>query len=335
MLKVYQNHSLKELNGFRLDVKAEKFICVDNNDEIIDFLKAADNKEHFNILGEGSNILFTSDVKETIIHPCMKEIEVLGEDDKQKTLRVGAGKNWDEFVAYCVMENLGGIENLSKIPGSTGSAPVQNIGAYGVEVKECILWVEGIDIETKELRKLYNKDCKFAYRQSIFKNELKHRFIITHVAFKLSKHPSFNLSYGKVKSVFESKKKQNLQALRESIIEIRASKLPDHKVTGNVGSFFKNPVVKPEIFKKLYDKHPDIPSYPSGENIKVPAAWLIEKAGWKGVREGDTGTWPQQPLVIVNYGNSSGKQIFEFSEKIRDSVKQQFGIDLEREVNVI
>jgi UDP-N-acetylmuramate dehydrogenase len=335
MTEVKHNQSLKELNSFGMDVRAETFIYLDNVKEMQELISTLNfDKEKTLVLGEGSNILFTKDFNGLVIHPCLKGIEISDEDDRIVDLNVAAGENWDEFVDFCVKNNYGGLENLSLIPGSVGSAPVQNIGAYGVEVGEKIIWVEGLDLITGELRKIFAKDCGFGYRNSIFKKELKNRFVITSVHFKLDKNSGLNLSYGPVKRMFEAKKKHDIQTLRETIIEIRESKLPDYKNIGNAGSFFKNPVISIIQFQELQNSYPDIPSYPSGDKIKIPAAWLIEKAGWKGVREDDAGTWPDQPLVLVNYGNATGKEILNLAEKIQDSINSQFGIELEMEVNV-
>ncbi len=336
MTGILENYSLKKLNSFGLDVKARYFTRFSHPDEVFDFLKAGalTNQRHL-ILGEGSNIVFTEDYDGLVLHPVVRGIEILQEDDLYIEVKAGAGEHWDSFVAHCVKNGWSGLENLSLIPGMVGSAPVQNIGAYGVEVKDRILWVEGIHLERKTSERIYAVDCKFDYRQSIFKQELKNRFLITHVCFKLDQHPRFNLSYGAVEQEFRKSRKQDLAALRETIISIRSGKLPDPAKIGNAGSFFKNPVLHVKDFGDLKERYPDLPSFPSGDDLKIPAAWLIEKAGWKGVREKDTGTWPMQPLVIVNYGHASGKEIFAFSEQIRDSVKKQFGIDLEREVTIV
>ena len=336
MTAILENYSLKNHNTFGFDVKARSFIRFGKTAEILDFLDGNDlGDKEFMILGGGSNILFLGDFDGMILHPHILGIETVREDDLFIDLRVGAGENWDQFVGYCVREGYSGLENLSLIPGMVGSAPVQNIGAYGVEVKNRILRVDGVHLQKKKLQTIYAEECGFGYRQSIFKQDLKNRFLITHVYFRLDKQPRFELGYGILEQEFRKKKKQDAASLRETIIDIRSAKLPDPAVFGNAGSFFKNPVLTVKTFGELRDMHPGLPSYPSGEQIKIPAAWLIEKAGWKGIRENDTGTWPQQPLVIVNYGKATGREVFEFSEQIRASVKKQFGIDLEREVSVI
>lgn len=336
MTGLLENYPLKELNTFGFDVKARYFIRFETPGEILTFLDSHQPGDYnYMILGEGSNMVFTADYDGLILQPAISGIDILNEDDLYVEVKAGAGENWDNFVSYCVQHGWSGLENLSLIPGMTGSAPVQNIGAYGVEVRDRIIWVEGVYLDEKKKDRIYAEDCRFGYRNSIFKQELKNRFLITHVCFRLDKHPRFELGYGILEQEFKKKKKHNTASLRETIIEIRSAKLPDPAQIGNAGSFFKNPVLPVKAFGLLQEKYPDLPSYPSGENIKIPAAWLIEKAGWKGVREKDTGTWPRQPLVIVNYGNATGREVFEFSEQIRLSVKKQFDIDLEREVNIV
>jgi UDP-N-acetylmuramate dehydrogenase len=334
MINRHKNFSLKKLNTFGIDAIALEYINLESEADLSEYLGEGVPEERL-ILGEGSNLLFRNDYKGTVIHPDIKGVETLFEDELFIEIKAACGENWDEFVEFCCNNNYGGLENLSLIPGTVGSAPVQNIGAYGVEVKDRVLWVEGIEIQSGETKKIYNKDCQFEYRNSIFKKELKSQFIIHSVAFRLDKNPHFILNYGNLENTFSSRTTRDIKTLRECIIEIRESKLPDPKETGNAGSFFKNPVVSLKQFAELKEKYPEIPSYPAGEKTKIPAAWLIEKSGWKGVREKNTGTWPKQPLVIVNYGNASGEEIFHFSEKIRAAVRDLFQIDLEREVNVI
>ncbi|MGC9343143.1 MAG: UDP-N-acetylmuramate dehydrogenase [Bacteroidales bacterium] len=334
MIKTSKNHPLSKLNTFGVDAIAESYVQVDDINELSDFFLSVKPRKYLTI-GEGSNLLFADDYKGTIIHPVMKGIKVESMDDQFVNIVANSGENWDSFVEYCCNHNYAGLENLSLIPGSIGSAPVQNIGAYGVEVKDHLNWVEGFDVKSGEIKKIYAAECKFGYRTSIFKEKLKGSFIITSVSFRLLRYPKFVLNYGNVEQVFKKKKKQDLQSLRECIIEIRRSKLPEPEEFGNAGSFFKNPVIPIAEFAKLQEDYPAIPSYPSGEMIKIPAAWLIEKAGWKGVKEKNIGTWPRQPLVIVNYGGAKGIDIFNFSEKIRKAVEEKFKINLEREVTVI
>ncbi|MFW5644501.1 MAG: UDP-N-acetylmuramate dehydrogenase [Bacteroidota bacterium] len=334
MTKHYRHYSIKELNSFGIDVRARNYLSFNSFKDLQEYVQKGIPEDHL-IIGEGSNLLFRTDYNGTLIHPAIKGINPIAEDELFIDIEVSSGENWDSFVDYCCQHNYAGLENLSLIPGAVGSAPVQNIGAYGVEVKDRILWVKGIDIDTGEWKKIFNKECKFGYRSSIFKQQLQGKFIITSVLFRLDKKPSFILDYGNIEVLFRHKGKQNLETVRECIIEIRRSKLPDHKETGNAGSFFKNPVLSVEHFSLLKTAYPDIPNFTVEGKIKIPAAWLIEKAGWKGVREGQTGTWPKQPLVIVNYGNATGEEIFTFSEKIRKAVRDRFSIELDREVKVI
>lgn len=334
---ILKNHSLLHFNSFGIDVNAMYYACLNEFGQIHKQMASIiSTGDVFLILGAGSNLLFTSNYKGVIVHNCLKGIDTVSEDSRNVYIRASAGENWDEFVALMVEKGYGGLENLSLIPGSTGSSPVQNIGAYGVEVKDRIVEVEGYSIPDLKFQILKNEECRFNYRDSIFKNELKGRFLITAVVFKLDKHPVFNLKYGAVETLFRNKEVQDLKSLRETIIEIRRSKLPDPSEYGNAGSFFKNPVVSVQTFNNLIKQFTNVPGYPSGiDSIKIPAAWLIEKAGWKGVRDGDVGTWSLQPLVIVNYGSATGREIFKFSEKIKQSVFEKFEIELVREVNVI
>jgi UDP-N-acetylmuramate dehydrogenase len=334
MIRIHDDFSMKGLNTLGIDAYSRIYVYTDSFEDLNEYIKK-DLPQKRLIIGGGSNLLFRGNFHGTVIHPDIKGIKEISKDDLHVELEVGCGENWDSFVKYCCDKNYGGIENLSLIPGTVGSAPVQNIGAYGVEIKDRVLWVMGIDLTSGDTQKIYHKDCNFEYRNSIFKQELKNKFIVTSVAFRLDVHPRFELGYGNVESLFKEKKQQTIHELRNTIIEIRKSKLPDPVTCGNAGSFFKNPIISIDQFSNLKNNYPSIPSYPAGDMIKIPAAWLIEKSGWKGVREGDTGTWPLQPLVIVNYGNASGEEVFLFSEKIKNAVESQFGIALEREVEVL
>ena len=334
MTDIIENKSLIKLNSFGLDIIGTRYSNPSNIENLIEIFNNSNSEETL-ILGEGSNLLFSKDYNGLIIHPRILGKEIVEEDSERIILKVFCGENWDKLVEYCVDRNWGGLENLSLIPGSVGSSPVQNIGAYGVEVKDRIEWVEGIKKNDTKITRIANSDCKFNYRDSIFKNELKNKFLITSVVFRLDKNPILKTDYGKLSEVFSLKKKQNLESLRESVIEIRNSKLPDPEEFGNSGSFFKNPVIDFKKFQSLQNIYPEIPSYKVINGIKIPAAWLIEQAGWKGKREGNCGTWPSQPLVIVNYGGATGKDILQFSRKIQQSVSEKFGIDLQREVKLI
>jgi UDP-N-acetylmuramate dehydrogenase len=338
MIRFSENYSLKQHNTFGIEAQAKYFFEFTDVEDLSVFLNS--NKsikdEKILIIGEGSNILFMNDFEGLIIHPNLPGIQVVKEDRQNIWLEVGAGEVWDEFVQYAVDYQLGGIENLSLIPGSVGAAPVQNIGAYGQEVGNVIEKVKGFDLNNNIPVEFSAEQCEFGYRSSVFKYKLKNSIIITSVVFRLEKFPEFVLSYGQVEEKAKEKGEVNLHSVRDAVIEIRESKLPDVKDLGNAGSFFKNPEVGIEIAEKLKSQFEDIPVYPTKAGFaKLAAGWLIEKSGWKGIRDGDVGVHEKQALVLVNYGNSQGKQIYDFSEKIRHSVFEKFGVELEREVNCV
>ena len=338
MICFSENYSLKRHNTFGIDASAKYFFEFTEPDDLLVFLSANKSlkEEKLIVIGEGSNILYLNDFDGLVIHPNIPGIQIVKEDRQNIWMEVGAGEVWDEFVQYAVDFGLGGIENLSLIPGLVGAAPVQNIGAYGQEVGNVVAQVKGFDLETRLTREYSVEQCEFGYRSSIFKSGLKNRFIITSVIFKLEKFPEFILNYGQVEEKSKAKGEVNLKTIREAIIEIRQSKLPDVKELGNAGSFFKNPEVDSEYTEQLKSKFENIPVYPSKNGkTKLAAGWLIEKAGWKGVREGDAGVHEKQALVLVNYGTASGQQIYKFSEKIKQSVFEKFGIELELEVNCV
>ncbi|APZ46834.1 UDP-N-acetylenolpyruvoylglucosamine reductase [Polaribacter reichenbachii] len=335
-MKIQHNISLKNYNTFGIDVTAKRFISVDSVYQLQQLLKT--EKDIFLISG-GSNMLLTKDIEKLVIHIDINGISIDNEDDNNAYITVNAGENWHEFVLWCVGQNYGGIENLSLIPGNVGTCPIQNIGAYGVEVKDTITKVEALEIETQKLVSFANDECNFGYRNSIFKNEVKGKYIITSVSFKLTKNEhQLNTSYGAIETELASKKieKPSLKNISDAVIAIRKSKLPDPKEIGNSGSFFKNPVIDKSAFLELQKKYPKIPSYTISENeIKVPAGWLIEKAGFKGKRFGNFGVHEKQALVLVNYGNASGKEIYQLAKKIQQTILEQFKISLEIEVNII
>ncbi len=338
MIRYFENYSLKEHNTFGLDAKAKFYFEFTEPEDLSIFLHSDKTwkEEKIYVLGEGSNTLFLEDYDGLIIHPNVPGMFQVHEDRQNIWMEAGAGENWDEFVKYCVNFRLGGIENLSLIPGTVGAAPVQNIGAYGQEVQNVIEKVKGYHVETNELQEFTAEECRFAYRNSIFKRELKNKFIITSVVFRLEKFPEFILNYALVEDTVKTLGEVNLKNIRDAVIAIRSSKLPDVNVLGNAGSFFKNPEVEAETAEKLQAKYEGMPVYPAGHGkIKLAAGWLIEKTGWKGFREGDVGVHEKQALVLVNYGSATGKQIFELSEKMRQSVLSKFGVELEREVNCI
>lgn len=337
MSKLFEKFPLKSRNTFGLDHTSDFFFEATDKSDLLLFIKERIKPGvSYMMIGEGSNILFTGDYHGTLIHPAIKGTEVIEENKDKIIVRVGAGENWDEFVINCVRKNWYGLENLSMIPGSVGSSPVQNIGAYGVEAKDSIFEVEGFFLESGKQQVFKNAECRFGYRSSIFKLELKNRFVITSVSYSLSKHPHFELGYGPVEREFLRKPVKDLSNLRQTIIDIRKSKLPDPNIVGNAGSFFKNPVLSNPEFDALKKKLPSVPSYPIDEkHTKVPAAWLIEHAGLKGFREGNVGTFPTQPLVIVNYGGANGEEIYNFAKKIVATVNSMSGITLEMEVNLV
>jgi UDP-N-acetylmuramate dehydrogenase len=338
MITLRENYSLKNHNSFGIDVRARYFADIDNESDLAQFIRHNPATGlPLMILGAGNNILFVSDYEGLIIHPLIQGIEVLQENTSSVTVRVGAGVLWDSFVEWAVSKNYGGVENLSLIPGSVGASPVQNIGAYGSEAAEIIEKVETTQIRNGRKKIFRPTDCRFGYRTSIFKTDLRSMVIISHVVFRLSKRPVLKTEYGEMHERLKKYKETSVHEVREVIIEIRSEKLPDPQKIGNAGSFFKNPVLSENEFHSFIHNHPDAPNYQAEMKgfHKIPAAWLIEQCGWKGRRIGATGTYSRQPLVIVNYGNATGKEIYEFSEKIREDVLKSFRIRLEREVNVV
>ena len=338
MVRFFDNYSLKNHNTFGIEAKARFFFEFTEPEDLFEFLTANSTwkNETIFILGGGSNLLFVNDFEGLMIHPNIPGITVVKETRNQVWLEVGAGENWDRFVAHCVGQEYCGLENLSLIPGNVGAAPVQNIGAYGVEVREFVDTVRGFDLKTMEAYEIPAEACNFGYRNSIFKNELKNRFIVTSVIFRLEKFPDFKLEYGHLKAEVEKLGGASLQHVRDAVIAIRRSKLPDPAELGNAGSFFKNPVVDSELAANLKAVHPDLPVYGAGEGrSKLAAGWLIEQCGWKGFREGDAGVHHLQALVLVNFGRATGDELFRLSEKIQKSVSEKFGIELEPEANIL
>ncbi|MFO8234140.1 MAG: UDP-N-acetylmuramate dehydrogenase [Bacteroidales bacterium] len=337
MAEVYENISLKPYNTFGIDAHANYFTqCT----SVEDFYKIINDPEYRNtkklILGGGSNILFTKDFEGLIIQNSITGVEVVEENEKTVTIRAGAGEDWDSFVEYTVNNDWCGLENLSYIPGNVGASPIQNIGAYGEEAKNSIKEVETIDLENCEKVIYQNKECRFGYRNSIFKEERKGKSIITHVVFTLQKKYVFNLDFGILKKTVNQRGEITLQNIRDSVIEIRSHKLPDPKELGSAGSFFKNPVISEEKLRTVQQKFPNIPYYEiEKDTIKIPAAWLIDKLGWKGYRKGDAGVHKNQALVLVNYGKADGEQIYLLSQQIIESVEEKYGIHLEYEVNIL
>jgi UDP-N-acetylmuramate dehydrogenase len=335
-----ENVELLPYNCFRLRCLARYFLKIGGVDELSAGLDQAETlgiKSQF-ILGGGSNILFTKNFDGLVLKNEIKGIKILNEDEEHIYVKAGAGESWHEFVMFCVHNDYAGIENLSLIPGNVGASPMQNIGAYGVEIKEVFHELEAFHKKEKTIRKFSLADCEFGYRDSVFKHKYAGEFVITSVTYRLNKRPVFNISYGAVKQELEKMGVQDLsiQAVSKAVINIRSSKLPDPKEIGNAGSFFKNPVIPNEQFKELKTRFPDIVSFPAGDtHTKLAAGWLIEQCGWKGYRKGDAGCYPRQALVLVNYGHATGQEILQLSEQIIDSVKNKFRVDLEREVNLV
>lgn len=332
-----ENLSLKTYNTFRINALAKYFCEFSSADLLAEILEEHQGVEKM-ILGGGSNILFTKNFGGLVLKNNIPGINVVNEDDKSFYVKAGAGVNWHQFVMYCVGNNYGGVENLSLIPGNTGASPMQNIGAYGIEIKDMFHELNAWNLADNTIQRFNNSDCEFGYRESVFKKKYKGQFIVLDVTFKLNKKPVFNISYGAIKSELEKMNVQELtiQAISEAVIKIRTSKLPDPSVIGNAGSFFKNPEIHRHALQELLRIEPGLPNYKiDDDTFKIPAGWLIEQCGWKGYREGDAGCYEKQALVLVNYGNATGKEIFDLSDEIKISVKEKFGIDLEREVNII
>jgi UDP-N-acetylmuramate dehydrogenase len=335
-MQVEKNISLLPFNTFHIHVEAGMFCRITTIDEAREAvaIKAPDRL----VLGGGSNILLTRNFDGLVIKTEIPGVEKIAETPETVTVRVGAGQNWHGFVQWCIAHGYGGVENLSLIPGCVGAAPMQNIGAYGAEISHVCGAVHCLQVNDGQMLQLGNSDCRFGYRESIFKHELKDRVIITHVDFQLQKQPVFNTSYGAIEAELDAMgvSTLSLQAVSEAVIRIRQSKLPDPAVVGNAGSFFKNPVIPATQFDKLKQVYPSMPAYQSGAlEMKVPAAWLIEQAGWKGYRLGDAGVHTRQALVLVNYKQATGCEILHLSQQIIDSVQQKFGISLQREVNIV
>ncbi len=329
--------SLKSYNTFGIDITAEYFYSINSIKELFELLKTKPSKIF--VLGGGSNLLFTKNIKGIVLHINIKGIEIYNKNNSLTRVRAYAGENWHEFVIWTIDQNLGGLENLSLIPGNVGTAPIQNIGAYGVELKDTFVSCEAINLETLKVENFNKIDCKFGYRSSIFKTEKKNKYIIISVTFELkNKNHKLKTSYGDIKKQLDKNHimSPTIKDVSDSVIYIRKSKLPDPNKLGNAGSFFKNPVINNKEFRQILEQFPNIPHYiVSDDKIKIPAAWLIEKAGFKGKKFKTHGVHDKQALVLVNYGMATGSEILELSKLIQDSVDIIFGINLEREVNIV
>jgi UDP-N-acetylmuramate dehydrogenase len=339
LMQVQKNVALRHLNTFGLESRATFFVDVHSDFEVQQIIRDPEWKDVRKfILGGGSNILLLQDLDALVIHTAIEGIKTIREDDAHIWLHVGGGVVWHEFVMYCVENGYGGVENLSLIPGTVGAAPLQNIGAYGVEVKEVVESVDAVLLTTGALETFTREQCRFGYRESIFKNELKGQYFITGVTFRLNKKPDFKVQYGDIQRTLDSMgvTQLSIRAISDAVIHIRRSKLPDPAEIGNAGSFFKNPEISRGQYEKLQISFPAIPGYiVNEETMKVPAGWLIEQAGWKGHRQGAIGVHERQALVLVNYGGGTGLEIKELSKKIQTSIFEKFGIALQAEVNFV
>lgn len=336
-MKELTDYSLLHHNTFGMDVRTAHFVEYESVEELCAFLKQKNYELPLLHIGRGSNLLFSGDYQGTVLHSLIKGYEVVSETSDTVDVRVGAGEVWDDFVAYTVQKNLYGAVNLSLIPGEVGASAVQNIGAYGVEAKDLIVSVDTVCVSTGELRQFSNEECRYAYRKSIFKQELKGKYIVTHVTYRLSKVPVWHLDYGNIRTELDKAScPLTLDNLRRIIIRIREEKLPDPAQMGNAGSFFMNPVIPKKQFADLQSIYTDMPSYPAGEDcVKVPAGWMIDRCGWKGKSLGRAGVHARQALVLVNLGGATGKEIMALAEAVVASVKEKFGIDIHPEVNYI
>lgn len=340
-MQVHQNISLKQFNTFGIEAKAKLFAdfsSLEKLQEILFYTQQLMPNSSKLILGGGSNLLFTKDVDGLVLKNEIGGIETVKEDDEFVYLRAGAGVVWHNFVQHCVEQNLGGAENLSLIPGNVGASPMQNIGAYGVEIKDVFEELEAYHINDKAVVKFSKEECAFGYRESVFKRQYKNQFIILNVTYKLRRQPLFNTSYGAINQELEKMgvKELSVKDISQAVINIRTSKLPDPKQIGNAGSFFKNPTVSKETYDELRSSFPGIVAYANADgSMKLAAGWMIEQCGWKGYRKGDAGCHAKQALVLVNYGAATGKEIFDLSTEILQSVQAKFGVELEREVNIV
>jgi UDP-N-acetylmuramate dehydrogenase len=332
------NVSLQPYNTFGIDVSATAFARFSSIAELEAILLENNGKLPLFILGGGSNVLLTKPVDALVLKNELKGFEHLNETEDTIDIRVGAGEEWHAFVRYCVEKGWGGVENLSLIPGSVGASPMQNIGAYGAEIKDCFVELTAFHIEKRELHLFSAEDCAFGYRESVFKRALKGQYIIVSVTYRLQKHPKFNTAYGAIQTELDAMNVHELSvsAISQAVMNIRNSKLPNPKELGNAGSFFKNPVVDSAVVEVLKKRFPEVPNYPQPDgSVKLAAGWLIEQAGWKGKRLGNCGVHARQALVLVNYGGATGDEIFALSQAVLDDVQQQFGVLLEREVNIL
>jgi UDP-N-acetylmuramate dehydrogenase len=333
---IVQNRELKPLNTFGIAARAAGYAEFEGKDDLDTIFSDKRWKgKPWTTIGGGSNILPLGDYDGLVLHPVAEYTAVIGRRDGAACVRAGAGMEWDALVAWSVERGYGGLENLSGIPGTVGASPVQNIGAYGAEVKDTLSAVEFYDAQTGEVRRFSGAECRFGYRESVFKHEWKGRAIVLAVEFRLALKPAFSLGYGDLSREVEAQGGPSLENIRAAVLAIRAAKLPDPKVLGNSGSFFKNPVVPADQAGALRAQYPDMPQYPAPEGVKLAAGWMIERAGLKGFRQGDAGVHEKQALVLVNYGGASGTDILALSDHVIDTVRRRFGVTIEREVNLL
>ncbi|WP_138993556.1 UDP-N-acetylmuramate dehydrogenase [Larkinella sp. C7] len=341
MLDIQSHVSLKSYNTFGIDAKARYWVEIDTEEQlrtlfqVSEFLAAPKL-----ILGGGSNLLFTRDFEGLVIKMSIQGIKVVREDASHVFVKAGAGVNWHQLVLFCVQNSYAGIENLSLIPGTTGAAPMQNIGAYGVEIEQVFDHLEAVDIQTGETRIFNHAECRFGYRESVFKHEAKGKYIISSVTFRLNKQPVFHIEYGAIRETLAtmgvSEDNLSIKAISEAVIRIRRSKLPNPAEIGNAGSFFKNPEISKDDYARLKTEYPTLPGYPTGDlTMKVPAGWLIEQCGWKGKHIGPAGVHSKQALVLVNHGGATGAEILNVAHQVQQSVEDRFGIRLNPEVNIV
>lgn len=334
MIQIAENVSLKALNTFGIDVTARWLGRFGSADELGEAVDWAGGRPMV-VLGGGSNVLFRGNIDGVVLLNEVKGIDLIDEDEDYVYVRAGAGENWDGLVQYCIGRNFAGLENLSLIPGNVGAAPMQNIGAYGVELRDVFWELEAWNLAERRVQTFTPGDCEFGYRESVFKRRLKGQHVILNIVLRLRKEPIFHTSYGALREELGGRE-LSIRAISEAVIRIRRSKLPDPAEIGNAGSFFKNPTVPPGRMEELKGKFPEMVAYPAeGGNYKLAAGWLIEQCGWKGVRRGDAGVHARQALVLVNYGNATGEEIYALSEAVLQSVQDRFGVTLEREVNLI
>ena len=329
--------SLKQLNTFNIEAFAKEYQTYTQEEELLQILERVDfSGNKYFVLGGGSNVLFTKDFDGIILHPQNKGIEVVESTSDDVLVKVGAGEEWDDFVGWAVSRSLYGVENLSLIPGSVGAAPIQNIGAYGMEACQTIDSVRAVELHTGQVQMFQNAECNFGYRSSVFKKSLKGKYVIVEVFFRLKKYQALQTAYGNIQAELENYQKVNLKTLRKAIVDIRERKLPDTNELGNAGSFFKNPVVEKGIAEKLHMEYKGMPAYPVDEtNTKLAAGWLIEQAGWKGKSHGRAGVHQNQALVLVNKGGATGQEVLDLANSIQASVMEKFGVVLEAEVNIL